>query len=118
MASTSQLLALPAEIRLIIWEYALTSSTGSLVYDFDKRRFDVSTIGAGILTTCHSMASETLYLPLKLNRLVFDVHTFSNVDFMVFLARLNRLEAELGWVWRTDIRFGDRMTATGSKYFA
>ena len=91
----------------MIWEYALTSPTGSLTYDTTKNRFDVSTIGAGLLTSCHFVALETLYLPLQLNRLVFDTPTLANanVDFMVFLERLNRLEAALGWVFRIDVRF-------------
>ncbi|CAO2647149.1 Nn.00g080710.m01.CDS01 [Neocucurbitaria sp. VM-36] len=101
----SPLLSLPAELRQMIWEAALTSPTGSLTYDSSKKRFNVSSIGAGLLTTCHFVALETQYLPLQLNKLVFNMPTPANVDFMVFLARLNRLEAALGWVLRMDVRF-------------
>ncbi|KAF1847734.1 uncharacterized protein K460DRAFT_333042 [Cucurbitaria berberidis CBS 394.84] len=101
----SSLLNLPAELRQMIWDHALTSPTGSLTYDTTKNRFDVSSIGAGLLTTCHCVALETQYLPLQLNKLVFDIPTRTNADFMVFLARLNRLEAALGWVLKIDVRF-------------
>ena len=45
-------------------------------------------------------------MPLQLNKLVFYMPTPASVDFMVFLARLNRLEAALGWVLRMEVRFG------------
>lgn len=89
----------------MIYEYALTSPTDALSYDTTKKRFDVSSIGAGLLTTCHFIALETQYMPLQLNKLAFNMPTPANVDFMVFLARLNRLEAAMGWVLKMDVRF-------------
>ena len=41
---------------------------------------------------------------MQLNRLVFEVPTPS-VGLMVFLAKLNRLEEEMGWVLKVDVKF-------------
>jgi hypothetical protein len=99
----STLLALPAELRNVIYTYALTSPTSSLTFIPSTRRFDVSTIGAGLLVTCRSLAEETRYLPLQLNKLVFHMPDFS-VGFALFLEKLNELEEEMGWVLRRDVR--------------
>ncbi|KAH7349018.1 hypothetical protein BKA66DRAFT_392866, partial [Pyrenochaeta sp. MPI-SDFR-AT-0127] len=73
--SQSPLLALPAELRQMIWKYALTSPTSTLHYISRTKRFDVSQIGAGLLTTCHFIGTETQYLPIQLNQLVFEMTT-------------------------------------------
>ncbi|KAH8731986.1 hypothetical protein GQ44DRAFT_271014 [Phaeosphaeriaceae sp. PMI808] len=104
---SSSLESLPAELRNMIWEYACTSSTGILSFDSESRRFDVSQIGAGLLTTCRSLFEETWCLPLQLNRLLFQVPSPS-VWFMVFLAKLNRLEEEMGWVLKMEVSFMDK----------
>jgi hypothetical protein len=101
---SSPLLLLPAELRNLIYSYALTSSTGSLCFNPITRRFDVSPIGAGLLTSCHSVFEETRYLPLQLNRLVFEMQVPS-VWFMVLLAKLNRLEEDMGWIIKMDVKF-------------
>lgn len=112
MASTSPLLKLPAELRNMVYEYAFTTSTGELFYDATKKRFDVTSIGAGLLTTCHSILQEVQYLPLQFNKLVFQMPTPADVDFMVFLARLHRLEEAMGWVLKMVVRF---QTGLGAK---
>ena len=101
----SSLLALPAELRNQIYSYALTSPTHTLTFNVQTKRFDVSTIGAGLLTTCGSLFEETRYLPLQLNRLVFEVPSSPSVSFMVLLAKLKRLEEDMGWVLKMDVRF-------------
>lgn len=101
----SQLLELPAELRLMIWEYTLTTPDGYLRYDQSRKRFDVSSIGAGLLTVCHSVALETQYLPLQLNRLKFDMLGRENLPFLVLVSKLDSLEIELGWVFRRDVHF-------------
>jgi hypothetical protein len=70
--SSSPLLSLPGEIRSMIWEYAMTVSSGCLHYSTSEGRFDVSGIGAGLLTSCHLVALETTLLPLRPNTLVFE----------------------------------------------
>lgn len=100
----SPLLALPAELRNEIWDYALTSPTSTLSFNADTKRFDVSAIGAGLLTTCRLLFEETRYLPLQLNRLVFEVPPSPSVSFMVLLAKLKRLEEDTGWVVKMDVR--------------
>ncbi|XPS81005.1 hypothetical protein M3J09_012949 [Ascochyta lentis] len=87
----SPLLELPFELRRAIWVYALTSETNTLRYNPGTRRFNVSQIGAGLLVTCRSISAETLYMPLRLNKLVFNVGT-KDVDLWVLLAKLERLE--------------------------
>ena len=102
---SSPLLALPAELRNQIYSYALTSPTHTLTFNVQTKRFDVPAIGAGLLTTCRSLSEETRYLPLQLNRLVFEVASSPSVSFMVLLAKLRRLEEDMGWVLKMDVRF-------------
>ncbi|KAH7079459.1 hypothetical protein FB567DRAFT_122706 [Paraphoma chrysanthemicola] len=91
--------SLPAEIRNQIYVYALTSPTGSLTFDPLRGRFDVSDIGAGLLITSRSLYEETRYLPLQLNQLVIDAW-----GYMGLLSKLNRLEQDMGWMLRVDVR--------------
>jgi hypothetical protein len=102
----SSLLSLPAELRNLIYTFALTSSTRALTFNASTRRFDVLPIGAGLLTTCSQLFDETRYLPLQLNRLVFEMDAPS-VWFMVLLSKLNRLEEDMGWVVKMDVKFRD-----------
>ncbi|OAL43095.1 hypothetical protein IQ07DRAFT_650372 [Pyrenochaeta sp. DS3sAY3a] len=106
--SKSPLLNLPAELRRMICDYALTTPDGCLNYNIKRKRFDVSSIGAGLLTVCHSVAIETQYLPLLLNTLKFDVMDGDFEASLILMSRLNDLEMKLGWVFRTDIRFPAR----------
>jgi hypothetical protein len=100
--SSSPFLALPAELRNAIYTFALTTPSGSLTFNPSTRRFDVSSIGAGLLTTCRALFEETQYLPLQLNKLVFEIPVL-HVKLMVLLAKLTRLEEEMGWVVKTDV---------------
>ncbi|KAF2629250.1 hypothetical protein BU25DRAFT_420128 [Macroventuria anomochaeta] len=101
---TSFLFKLPAELRNMIWNYALTSDTGTLQYNPSTKRFDVSHIGAGLLTTCRSISIETLYTPVRLNTLVFDTGIVGDVDLWVLLARLGRLDQATQYGLRLDLR--------------
>ena len=116
MTLASRLLALPAELRHIIWEHTMTSSSGSLVYDSHSRRFDVSSIGAGLISTCHHTSQETKFLPLKLNKLVFDMPRLFSVEHLILLERLNRLEEQLHWVLRMEVLFDDSPVTTWDDY--
>ena len=107
----SPVLALPRELRNAIYSYALTSPTGSLTFIPCTLRFDVSAIGVGLLVTCRSLAEETRYLPLQLNKLVFHMPD-SRVGFALFLCRLNELEDKMGWVVSRDVRI---ICADGSR---
>jgi hypothetical protein len=98
------LLNLPAELRNEIYDYALTSETGFLQYRTKTKRFDVSCIGAGLLTTCRSISAETLCLPIRLNKLVFDVTTRGNFDVWLLLARLDGLEQAAQYGLGLDLR--------------
>lgn len=62
------LLALPAEVRTLIYIYALTLPTGTLVFDPCTRRFNVAAVSAVLLKTGGSLRNETKHLPLQLNR--------------------------------------------------
>lgn len=90
----SRLLSLPPELRNMIWEFALTSPTGTLEYSPKSHRFEVSPLGVSLLTTCHLTALETQYLPLKLNKLVFPCPG----TFLRFMNKRARIEAKLGRV--------------------
>lgn len=82
----------------MIWEYALTSPTGTLRYHPPTGRFDVTSIGAALLTTSYSVALETLYLPLKYNTLVFDSgsHEINSTGFLMFTRRVTAIEDAFG----------------------
>lgn len=101
---SSPLLCLPAELRNIIYEYALTSPDSNLHFDSESKRFDISQIGAGLLTTNRSLYMETRYLPLQLNRLVF-VLRHTSMDLLMLFSRLDELEEEMGWILKRDVRF-------------
>lgn len=105
--SPPNLLTLPAEIRQQIWEYSLTSPTGKLRYDANKKRFDVSKIGAGLLSVSHSLAAETYYLPLQLNTLVVNMsrHDEFQPELEILLSRLRALEQEACCVFRIKYDF-------------
>jgi hypothetical protein len=103
---SSHLLLLPAELRNRIYFFALTTSTGDLIFNTSQRRFNVSSIGAGLLTTCRSLYSETRYLPLQLNRLVFELPSRC-VWFMPLLDKLNKLEEDMGWIVKMEVSFSD-----------
>lgn len=101
----SPLFSLPPELRLLIWEYALTSPTGELEYHLAAARFDSSTIGAGLFTTCHQVALETLYLPLRLNVLAFGNPLVSGsreleFGYLRFWARMSDIERKIGCLFR------------------
>lgn len=101
---------LPAELRNRIWDYALRSDTETLRWDPWTKRFDVTDIGAGLLTACRCTSGETLYTPLRLNTLVLDVGKVGDVDLWMVLARLERRVQETENGLRLDIwiekRFG------------
>jgi hypothetical protein len=103
---SSPLLLLPAELRNRIYFFALTTSTGDLTFNTSRRRFNVSSIGAGLLTTCRSLYSETRYLPLQLNRLVFELPSRC-VWFTPLLTKLNKLEEDMGWIVKMEVKFSD-----------
>ncbi|KAK1910548.1 hypothetical protein P3342_008427 [Pyrenophora teres f. teres] len=69
----SPLLGLPPELLHRIATYALTSPTHTLTYDFTHMRFDVSSIGVGLMATCHTIALQTRFLHFSSNTLVFKV---------------------------------------------
>lgn len=104
---SSALLKLPAELRNQIWQYALASDTRTLRYDSCKRRFDVSNIGAGLLTTCRSICRETLFTPLYLNTLIFSNGIYGNVDMWILLAKLERLEQCMEYSLRLELSIGE-----------
>lgn len=106
------LLTLPAELRNQIYTLALTSPTRTLTFKPTTRRFDVSLIGAGLLSTCSQIFDETRYLPLQLNRLVFDMEGPS-VWFMVLLSKMERIEEDMGWVVKMNVRFRDGVVGKG-----
>lgn len=82
----------------MIWNYALTNNSRSLHYNGRMQRFDVSHIGAGLLSTCRSISLETLYIPLRLNVLVFDVDQVGYVDFTMLWVRLEGLAGSHGFI--------------------
>ncbi|KAH6638884.1 hypothetical protein C7974DRAFT_122892 [Boeremia exigua] len=100
---SSSLLKLPAELRNKIWNYALMDDTNTLLFNPRTKRFDISSIGAGLLTTCRSISAETMYTPLRLNTLVFSVGTIGDVDMWVLLAKLERLEQAMQSTLRLDL---------------
>jgi hypothetical protein len=112
-ATPSPLLSLPAELRNQIYTLALTSPTSTLPFNPTTRRFDVSSIGAGLLSTCSQIFDETRYLPLQLNRLVFDMESPCGVWFMVLLKKVERIEEDMGWVVKMNIRFRDGAVGRG-----
>lgn len=89
------LLTLPPEIRNMIWDYALSSDSGTLYYDNRIKRFDVPSIGAGLMTTCRSTFNETLFAALRPNTLVLDNELVGNVEVWVLLARVKTLVKEM-----------------------
>lgn len=91
-ATASPLIALPFEIRRIIWRHALTSPNKCLRYDADFSKLDLSAIGAGLFATCHQIALETMGMPLKLNTLCFDVQGFLRCQRM-----LAAMEGKVEW---------------------
>ncbi|KAF2826808.1 hypothetical protein CC86DRAFT_20876 [Ophiobolus disseminans] len=102
--SKLSLLALHAELCNYIWAYSLTTPTHILTSDASTRRFDVSAIGAGLLTTCHSIFEETRYLPLRLNRLSFAMPGRRSRSFTALLAKLRRLEEDFGCPLEVEVR--------------
>lgn len=103
MFTASSFLALAAEVRNLVYLYVLTLPTRNLTFDASTRRFNVSTIGAGLLSTCLLVWGETRYLPLQLDRLRFKGLT-SSVWAMILLAKLNRLEEKLGLTLSMDVK--------------
>ncbi|KAL5436116.1 hypothetical protein PMIN06_010941 [Paraphaeosphaeria minitans] len=90
--TASPLLALTFEIGRIIWRHALTSPKKRLLYDTDSSILNLSPIGAAISATCHQIALETKDMPLKLNKLCFDVQGFLKCQ-----RRLMAMEGEVEW---------------------
>lgn len=107
----SLLLKFPAELRNLIWDFALTSDNYTLHYNTDSKRYNVSNIGAGLLTTCRTISAETLYTPLRLNTLVFDVSTITFMDLRILSLRLN--ETATSFVVWTQDRDKDRQNRRG-----
>jgi hypothetical protein len=106
---SSALLSLPYELRSHICLYALTAPAGGLIFNSAKRRFEVSSIGAGLLTTCRSLYWETRYLPLELSHwLMFNV-PLPSVWFMVLLAKVNRLSEHMGRTVQIHVVFSSGM---------
>lgn len=98
----SPLLALPAEVRAMIWEFALTSPSGYLLFVQCTERFDVSDIGAGLLSTCKSVFEETRYLPLRLNVLHFHETQDLELPYVEIMTKLMRIETKNGWTLRIE----------------
>ncbi|RMZ68238.1 hypothetical protein GMOD_00004451 [Pyrenophora seminiperda CCB06] len=110
--STFPYLRLPAEIRLLIASYALTSPTGSLHYNPSSMCFDVSSIGVGLIATCHEIALETQYLHLSLNRLVFEAmdNFLPSMDTYTVILALDGLAYTYGRRFRWEgQRKGERL---------
>jgi hypothetical protein len=99
--SASPLLSPPGEIWSMIWEYAMTASSGCLHYSTGEGRFDVSGIGAGLLTSCHLVALETTFLPLRLNTLVFEPPKRPERDLVRMMRKVIGIGKTFGWedVW-------------------
>jgi hypothetical protein len=115
----SPLLALPFEIRRMIWSYALTSPTGYLHYSADAPYYSVSSphtsesrssqYNGSLLLTCHQICNETLHLPLKLNTIVFH----RDWEHHVWLQGLKRKEDAMGEGWKIDIPSVERWADWG-----
>ncbi|XP_014558870.1 hypothetical protein COCVIDRAFT_93474 [Bipolaris victoriae FI3] len=104
------LLRLPGEIRNLIYSYALTSPTSSLIYNASEMRFPLHDIGFGLMSSCHALALETQYQHFKLNRLVFVVNqgTIGNIwDYITVMKNLGRLADAKGWAIHVEFRFSD-----------
>lgn len=87
-----------------IWEHVLTAPGAQLIYDEDTKRFDVKQIGANLFLTCHALALETLYLPLKLNTLCF-----TSKGFLGFWKRVSNVERKTGCrIEIKDVQIWDR----------
>jgi len=81
----------------MIWEFALTAPDERLIYNPAIARFNVSSIGAGLITTSHQIALETQFLPPKLNDLVFRADkSLTASDCLKFITRVVKLENSLG----------------------
>lgn len=87
------------------WDYALTDDTGTLPYNLDTRRFNMSDIGAELSTTCRSVSLETLYTPLRWNALIFDIIDSRDMDVWILLARLESFMQ----VMQYELRLGYRI---------
>jgi len=95
----SRLLSLPAELRAMIWEAAFTSPTGTLHFSPTARHFDVSTIGAGLLTACHLTALETQWLAPRMNTLRFPSLGAAGPNALLgFCKRRTQMAATLGYL--------------------
>jgi hypothetical protein len=92
--STSQLLSLPTELRLQIWSHALTSPICTLYFDSDTNRFDLSSIGAGLLTACRQTYHETRWLPVQLNEMVIGIPEDASKELYACLEKLKRLKKD------------------------
>jgi hypothetical protein len=100
----SPLLKLPAELRNMLWEYTLTSDTGTLRYDLVTKRFGVLRIGAGLSTTCRSISAEKLYTPIRWDTLVFALASWTDGNLRVLLSRLEALEHAMQYGLKLDLR--------------
>ena len=90
----------------MIWDYALTNDSGCLQYDASRQRIEVSGIGAGLLTTCRSISTETRHRPVRLNTGVFDLATIDVTVFMSAEAKLDDFAAEHGFELYIEFKYG------------
>ncbi|KAL5380581.1 hypothetical protein DPSP01_007644 [Paraphaeosphaeria sporulosa] len=90
--TVSPLLALPFEIRRIIWRHALTSPNKYLLYATKSLTLDLSPIRAALSATCHQIALETTNMLLKLNKICLDVQ-----GLLRCRRRLLAMEGEVEW---------------------
>lgn len=96
------LLTLPIELRLQIYSYALTSLPyRTLYYNYDTDRLAVSSIGAGLLTTCRLLYEETHWLPLQLNKVQLGIPEDPSEKLLACVRNLKGLQKgenkDVGW---------------------
>lgn len=107
MPQPPTLLTLPAEIRHEIYTYALTSLPyRTLYFDYSSTdRFDVSDIGAGLLTTCRQLYEETRWMPLQLNTMEIGITLEPSKKLLACVKKLEALKKDKnkGWDFRLSV---------------
>jgi hypothetical protein len=84
----------------------MTASSERLHYSTSPGRFEVAGIGAGLLTSCHFVALERMYLPLRLNELVFQMPRWEEKGLMRVMRKVVGLGKRFGWEEEVKMTFG------------